>query len=99
VQYRDQVLARYPPGQPWREPTDKLRSFERWLLGSPAPDGFAEEALARARTQSNHLRTCWWGFVARQTIGFSLGALGSFVDYVFLDSDDRVVVAYRRLRD
>jgi hypothetical protein len=26
-------------------------------------------------------------------------ATGSFVDYVFLDSDDRVVVAYRRLFD
>lgn len=97
--YRDEMVARYPAGTAWREPQDKLGTFKLWQLGAPAPDGFAEFALARARTQNADLRSCWWGFVARTTLGTSLGSMGSFVDYVFLDTDDRVIVAYRRFFD
>jgi hypothetical protein len=93
------MLARYPPGSAWREPQDRLGSFKLWSVVAPAPDGFAELALARARAQGADLSSCWWGCVARLTLGSSFGAVGSFVDYVLLDSDDRVVVAYRRYFD
>ena len=96
--HRD-LVARYPPGSTWREPQDKLGTFELWQIGEPAPDAFAEIALARSRTESEDVRGCWWGFVARQTLGTSFGAMGSFVDYVFVDSGDRVIVAYRRFFD
>lgn len=98
-QHRQELLARYPSGSAWREPKDKLGTFKLWQLAPPAPDGFAELALARARTQKFDLRSCWWGHVARLTLGSSFGAMGIWVDYVFLDSGDRVVVAYRRFLD
>lgn len=96
---REEMVARYRPGSGWREPQDKLGSFKLWEFASPAPDGFSDLALARARRQSADVRSCWWGFVARQGLGGSFGFVGSFVDYVFLDSDDRVIVAYRRFFD
>lgn len=98
-QYRQELRSLYRPGSQWREPGNKLGSFELWQLAAPAPDGFAELALAHARAQSDDLRGCWLGFVARETLGSSFGAVGAFRDYVFVDSHDRVVVAYRRFID
>ena len=97
--YHQEMLTRYRPGSRWLEPQDRLRGFSVWDLTSPAPGGFAELALAQARTHSGDLRSCRWGWVARQTHGSSFGAMGIFVDYVFLDSEERVVIAFRRFLD
>lgn len=104
LRYREDMLARYPPASEWREQHDQFGAFQRWLLTQPAPDSFAEHALAGARTHSTDVVSCRWGLVARPTLGPSFGGLaaaatGSFVDYVFLDADERVVVGYRRFFD
>jgi hypothetical protein len=98
--YRDDMVAWYPPGSDWCGPRDKwFGEFTCWQLDDPAPDLFAKLSLAHARARSSDLRSCWWGRVPRITLGSSFGAMGLYVDYVFLDSADRVVVAYRRFLD
>ena len=63
------------------------------------PDGFAAFALERARSQHDGVVFCRYGWVPRLTRGSSLGAAGIFIDYVFLDSEERVLVAFRRFID
>lgn len=89
----------YPPGREWREPADALGAFCRWQCDEPAPDGFSALALEHARTHGSNPHCCWWGVVPRRTVGSSMGAMGLYRDYVFLDSSGLVVVAYRCFLD
>lgn len=94
--YRDTMAARYLAGSTWVEPDDKVGTFTRWNLTEPAPDGFAARALEEARRRHGDVVTaCEYGAVLRTSLGSSFGAFGLFVDYVFLDADERVLVAYR----
>jgi hypothetical protein len=56
-------------------------------------------ALDRARSQPDDVALCKHGAVPRLTPGSSLGAIGIFEDYVFLNSQGRVLVAFRRFVD
>ena len=93
--YRSPLSERYPPGSRWTEPRDAFSSFANWTLTEPAPDPFAALALARAGSQHGNVVRCRYGEVPRLTRGSSLGAMGIFTDYVFLDGEDRVLVAFR----
>lgn len=93
------MQALYPPGAAWRQPEDAFGAFERWTFDAPAPDGFAQHALEHARARSGSVHCCWWGDVPRRSAGSSLGAMGMYRDYVFVDSRGLVVVAYRSFVD
>jgi hypothetical protein len=93
------ITDRYPQGLPWSAPRDALGVFATWMPTEPAPDGFASLALDRARSQHDHVALCKNGGVPRLTLGSSLGAVGIYEDYVFLDSLGRVLVAFLRFID
>lgn len=99
AEYRDELERRYPAGTPWGEPNDQLGPFEHWDLSAPAPDGFAEHALAHVRRNGRPVAACVFGFVPRWGWGSSIGAFGIWCDYVFLDAERRIVVAFRRFFD
>lgn len=89
---------RYPPGAS----VEQLPcvGFDRWDLSSPAPDRFAELGLAEARGGDGMTPTsCMSAEVPRRGPASSLGAFGLWQDYVFLDSRDRVLIAFRRWVD
>lgn len=97
--HRAVLSHRYPSGAHWSAPRDAMRDFSDWRLTEPAPDGFAVLALDRARSQHDDVARCKYGAVPRLTLGSSLGAMGVYEDYVFLDSQGRVLVAFRRFID
>ena len=100
------MADRYPQGLPWSAPRDALGVFATWMPTDTewaavpiADDGFASLALDRARSQHDDVALCKCGGVPRLTLGSSLGAVGIYEDYVFLDSQGRVLVAFRRFID
>ncbi|MBZ0153265.1 MAG: hypothetical protein K8J09_17205 [Planctomycetes bacterium] len=97
--HRAVLARRYPPGSQWRAPRDALGDFADWIVADPAPGGFAALALDRARAQHDDVSLCKYGDVPRLTLGSSLGAIGICEDYIFLDSQGCVLVAFRRFID
>jgi hypothetical protein len=97
--YRAHLAARYPKGSQWCEPQDKLGPFATWTTDSPSPDRFSARALERALELGYRPSSCRLGAVARTSPGRSLGAIGILHDYVCLDGQDRILVAFRRFVD
>ena len=96
--YGGELALRYPTGVLIEQLP--CASFDRWDLSSPPPDRFAELGLADARGDSGvSPASCVFGEVLRPGPASSLGAFGFWQDYVFLDSHDRVLVAFRRWVD
>lgn len=99
VGYRDHLAARYPHGSQWCEPQDELGPFAIWRTDDPSPDWFSARALERALELGHRPSSCRLGAVARTSLGTSFGAVGICHDYVFLDGQDRILVAFRRFVD
>lgn len=97
--HRTILAHRYPSGSQWSAPRDALGDFADWMVSDPAPGAFAALALDRARAQHDDVALCKYGGVPRLTLGSSLGAIGIYEDYVFLDSQGCVLVAFRRFLD
>ncbi len=96
IDNRAELAARYPAGQLWALPEGSLGAWERWSLSEPAPSGFAELALAAARVKLPQAPShCWHGLVDRFAGASIPGGIGCWCDIVFVDADDRVLVAYR----
>ena len=100
AEHREEMTAMYPVGTPRRELTGWIEEFDSWDVNNPAPDRFAAIALQHTRSITDHqVKTCISGLVLRTSYLSTFGAFGLWQDYVFLDSDDQVVVAYRRWVD
>ncbi|MFT4514929.1 MAG: hypothetical protein ACI89X_003571 [Planctomycetota bacterium] len=70
--------------------------FDRCDLTSQAPDRFAEFGLEHAYATSHATpASCGFGEVLRPGPASCLGAFEGWQDYVFLDAQDRVLVAFR----
>ena len=96
--YASELALRYPVGTALEHVP--CAGFERWNLSMPVPDRFAELGLAKAKEASGAKpASCVFGEVLRLGPTSSLGAFGMWQDYVFLDSRDRVLVAFRRWVD
>lgn len=97
--WRAELERVYPAGSRW-EGVPGPSKFDRWGVADPAPDGFAERALRHCRlTPPAAAVACWYGWVPRAGWGSSAGAVGMYMDYVFVDEHERVVRAYRRFLD
>lgn len=97
--HRDELARRYPTGTRWGEPADWMSVFARWDLSDQAPDWFAQLALGTVQRRRLPAVACVYGFVPRWGSASLFGPAGAWCDYVFLDAEDRIVVAFRRFVD
>ena len=97
---REELTSLYPVGARFEPDANRFfRAFERWDLDAAPPSQFADFLLARVRTSHNAAVACWYGEIPRLTAGSSVGAFGIWADYVFVDDDRRVLVAWRQFVD
>mgnify|MGYP003661262408 FL=1 len=96
----DELAMLYPVGGRFDTDADRFfGAFERWDLKATPPSEFAAFLRGRVRQSHGSAVACWHGEVPRLTLGSSLGAMGIWADYVFVDVDGRVLVALRRFID
>lgn len=99
----------YPPGQPYWT-TEYQGSVDRWNLDEDPPSRFA--SFLRERVSQSHESAvgCWIAEVprwpktpkcrnwSRYTPSLH-DPIGLWIDYVFVDSEERILAAYRRFID
>jgi len=108
---RTELTRLYPPGQPYWT-TEYRCSVERWNLSKDPPSrfaGFLHECVSRSHDSA---AGCWiaeiprwpspwpdeWRNSTRYTSSLHV-PLGFWIDYVFVDSEERILAAYRKLID